>query len=69
MKKYTLVAKWGRGVKEFTVKADSGVEAKTKVAEQTGKDADSLFVRQWQETGRGGKVLRERNYSTPLGLS
>ena len=68
MKKYELVAKKGRGVQTFTVKAETGTEAKAKVAEQTGKDADTLFVRKWVETGRGGKVLRERNYTTPLGL-
>lgn len=68
MKKYELVAKKGRRIETFTVKAESGTEAKAKIAEQTGKDADTLFVRKWTETGRGGKVLRERNYSTPLGL-
>ncbi len=66
MKHYTLQTKRGRGIGTVLVKADSGPEAKATASAQTGKDADKFFVKSWQEKGRGGKVLRERNYTTPL---
>lgn len=66
MKHYVMQAKRGRGVSTWEVKARDAEHARQLLAEQTGKDTTSFFVKSWQEKGRGGKVLRERNYTTPL---
>lgn len=66
MKHYVMQAKKGRGTTTWEVKARDSWHARQLLSKQTGKETDSFYVKSWQEKGRGGKVLRERNYTTPL---
>lgn len=67
MKHYTLWFEKNGTLKSWDHKAEDSKAAKLKAAQKFDVSAETVYIKKWCEKGPGGRVVRERNYNTPLG--